>query len=51
MAVTASLLVEPDDDSCPLLLNHCLGEIHLLAAVTVDAIEEMCGNAMRVETA
>src|SRR5262245_17440441 len=51
MAIASSLLIEPDNHAGPLLLDHSLGEFHLLATITVDAIEEMRGNAMRMETA
>src|SRR5262249_24556736 len=45
-AITSPVLIEPDNNPSALLLNHRLRQLHLLTTIAVDAIEEMCGNAV-----
>src|SRR5713226_8236739 len=44
MPIASPFLIEPNDHSCPLLLDQRLGNLHLLAAVALDAVEDMRGN-------
>jgi len=51
MTVAFSFLVEPDDDSAPGILDKLLCHFHLFAAVTLDAVENMTGDAVGMDPA
>src|SRR5512138_506583 len=51
MAVAFPLLVEPDDHPLTSLLDHPLRPFHLLPAVTLDAVEYMPVDALRMHPA
>src|SRR5882724_939147 len=46
MPIGSTLLIEPDDDASALLLDHRLRQLHLLAAVALDAVEDMRGDTV-----
>jgi hypothetical protein len=51
MPIGPTLLIEPDDDASTLLFDHRLRQLHLLAAVALDAVEDVGRDTMRMEAA
>src|SRR5262245_59332492 len=49
MAVPPSILIEPDDDAGPVLLDQRLGNLHLLTTVTLSTVKDMGCETVRME--
>jgi hypothetical protein len=46
--MAAALLIQPDDQAAAVSRDHRLGERHLLATITVQTVEDMSGQTLRV---